>query len=501
MSWAMDKTNFDICTLEKLTGTSDNLFFGIIGSSTEINSFYTSNVKKILGYTPKEISVLPEKHYSLVVNDDIDNIRKILIELEGNKSKDSIEFTYRVNSKEGECIWLKETLQVSRNGNGSIIERASEIINISSFKKIEIESHNKLNSLKELNASKDKFISIVSHDLRSPFTTLIGFSEILLNETDISEEEKVEYLQYIYDASKQQLDYINCLLDWSRLQTGRVKVEPTRLNVKSTVANAIATLTHSAIRKNIDIKLDVNSELNMNADERLISQAIVYLTNNAIKFSHEEKTIYISASKFNDGMIEIVVRDEGVGISEENQSKLFRIDQKLVLPGTTGEKGSGMGLTLTKEIVEKHGGQIWLYSQVDNGSEFHLTIPEAKNIILIVEDEPDVLELYAKNIETRLPQFEIQNAKNGYEAIGLIRKILPTIIITNHDMPLMDGVQFVEAINKKDSAKSIPIIVIASDLNDEIKRIYSKLGIEKIIPKPRDINILTDVVTECLFQS
>jgi signal transduction histidine kinase len=90
-------------------------------------------------------------------------------------------------------------------------------------------------------------------------------------------------------------------------------------------------------------------------------------------------------------MIEIIVRDEGCGISEENQQKLFRIDQKLVLPGTNGEKGSGMGLTLTKEIIDKHGGQIWFYTQTDEGSEFHLTVPEAKNNVLIVENNDDIL--------------------------------------------------------------------------------------------------------------
>ena len=497
----MDKNNLDINILEQLAGSFNSLFFTVTDNSAKNRIRYTSNVKEILGYSPEEILQMPNIHYSLIVKDDINTIQKTLKEFEKNKSQNSVELRYRINSKSGREILLNETLTVNRNGNGKIDSKLSTVINVSSLKEDETGTNNQLKSLKELNESKDKFISIVSHDLRSPFTTLLGFSEILLNEKDITEEEKNEYLQYIYDSSKAQLDYINCLLDWSRLQMGRVKVEPSRLNVKTTVANAIAPLTHSAVHKNIDIKLDINSDLFMNADERLIGQATVHLASNAIKFSQEGKTVYISASRFKEGMVEIVVRDEGMGISEENKTKLFKIDQKLVLPATTGEKGSGMGLTLTKEIIDKHGGQIWVYSQIDEGSEFHITVPEAKNIVLIVEDDSVMLESYKKNIEAKLPYFEVHNAKNGYEAIGLIRKLLPTIIITNHNMPLMDGIQFIEAMNKRESGKNIPVVVIASELNDEVKKNYSKLGVENILPKPVDIDILVDLMKECLFQS
>ena len=200
-------------------------------------------------------------------------------------------------------------------------------------------------------------------------------------------------------------------------------------------------------------------------------------------------------------MIEIVVRDEGCGISDENQQKLFRIDQKLVLPGTNGEKGSGMGLTLTKEIVEKHGGQIWFYTQTGEGSEFHITIPEAKNYVLIVEDEASVLALYKKVIESNFSNFEIKTANNGYEAIRMIREILPTMIITDHDMPLMDGVQLVEAIGKRESGRNIPIIVISAKLSDDLKRSYSKLGVDRIISKPADLVKLIDNMKDLLFQS
>lgn len=496
----MDLNRLDITTLEKLI-SSTNLFFAIADSSQGEKYFYTPNVKDILGYSAEEIISLPEKHYSLICKEDLPGIKRTILELEEDKENSCAELVYKIKSKSGDDLWFKEKLNLARSGNGEIKERTSAVLDVTGDKAKEIEIKNQVEKLKEQNTNKDKFISIVSHDLRAPFTTLLGFSEILVNEPDITEEERTEYLQYIYDSSKSQLDYINCLLDWSRLQTGRVKVEPTRLNVKATIANAVAPLTGTAVRKNIDIKIDINTDLFMNADERLIGQAVVHLASNAIRFSEPEKTVTISASRFKEGMVEIVVRDEGVGISEENQTKLFRIDQKLVLPGTGGEKGSGMGLTLTKEIVEKHGGQVWFYSQLDEGSEFHITVPEAKNYILVVEDEVSVIALYKKIIESHFTNVEIKNASNGYEAIGMIRELLPTIILTDHDMPLMDGIQLVEAINKRESGRNIPVIVISAKLNDELVKAYSQLGVYKTIAKPAELDQLVDVIKDCLFQS
>ena len=497
----MAKNNFDIATLNKLAGSSKDLFFAVTNKLPNKSSIYSSNVESITGYTSEEIISLSEKHYSLVVNEDLEKVKTDLAVLEMDPEISSIILIYRINSKSGALLWLREHLAVTRDNKGSVAQKISIIFNITSEKQKESETQNQINTLKEQNSSKDKFISIVSHDLRAPFTTLLGFSEILINEQDISEEEKNEYLQYIYDASKMQLDFINCLLDWSRLQTGRVKLEPARLDVKHTIANAVAPLTGTAVRKTIEIKIDVPDEIYVNADERLISQAIVHLVNNAVKYSEEGKKVFITASRFKEGMIEVVITDQGVGISEENQIKIFRLDQKLALPGTSGEKGSGMGLTLTKEIIEKHGGQIWFYSQPGEGSEFHFTIPEAKNSVLIVEDDLNVRAMYKSSIEDNLPNFEVKTADNGYEAIGVVRKFLPTVVITNHDMPLMDGIQLVEAINKKDSGRNIPVIVISKILTDDNRRVYSRLGVDKIIPKPVDLELLISTVRECLFES
>lgn len=494
----MDNNQLRFESLAELCSGVKDIFFISLNKNRTIN-FHSDNLSDITGYSVDEINLLPEKIHSLIGEEDLPVIKKEFAEFESDSSKNGIEYSYRIISKDGKNLWLKEIQNVTRDPEGEIIQTDSVFINLTSSKIKENELEKTCSKLTETNAAKDKFISIISHDLRAPFTTLLGFSEILLNEKDISEEEKNEYLRYIYDASKTQLNLINCLLDWSRLQTGRIKVEPARLNVKSIIATAIAPLTGDAVRKNIDVKIDIPADLYMSADERLISQAVLTLVSNAIKYTTEGKEVLISSQRFKAGMIELVVRDEGLGIAEENQTKLFRIDQKFSIAGTNGEKGSGLGLTLMKEIIDKHNGQVWFYSKVGEGSEFHFTVPEAKNIALIVEDEIPVRTLYQRTIEAEMPNFEVKTADNGYEAIKMLKDFIPTIIITDHDMPLMNGIQLIEALYKKDSSKAIPVIVISAKLNDEINRSYSKLGIDKIIPKPVNLEKLVEAMKECLY--
>jgi PAS domain S-box-containing protein len=496
----MEPDKLDFKTLENFNRGLNGVFFTLKYLNGSNESIVSDSVQLVTGYSQSEIKNLPESYYSLITDDDKARINKELVEFYENDKLNKLELVYKLQHKDGKEIWLKELINAERTVNNSKITAVKSIVqNITEIKINESELQKSRDALKELNSTKDKFISIISHDLRAPFTTLLGFSEILLNEPDLTDDEKNEYLRYIFDASKSQLEMINCLLDWSRLQTGRIKIDPVRLNVKTMVSNAIAPLTGDAVRKNIDVKIDIPPDLNINADERLISQVVFNLTSNAIKFTPEGKEVLVSSNRFKEGMIEFVIKDEGLGIAEENQAKIFKIDQKFSLVGTTGEKGSGLGLTLVKEIIDKHGGQIWFYTQLGEGSEFHFTVTESKNIILLVEDEESIRTFYKKIIEEALPNFEVKFADNGYEAMGLYQDMIPTIIITDHDMQLMNGIQLVEAIQKKESNRTVPIIIISEVISEDISKKYNKLGVDRIISKPVDNDKFIQMIRECLY--
>ena len=445
---------------------------------------FSKSVEKVIGYSQEEITSKPGNLTSFIVDDDLPAVKKILTKIETDDNFSSGNVTFRLKTKNEDVIWVKETVTVERDSNNLPIRIFSLFSEISELKKSEIDFSESKDKLIEINKMKDRFLSIVSHDLRAPFTSLLGFSEILLNEPNLPFDERIEYLKYIHDASKTQLQLINHLLDWSKLQTGKIIIEPKRINAKELVSNCVSVLTGAAMRKDIEIKSDLPPDVFICADERLLTQAVTNLINNSIKFTGQGKKIYVQVNVFKEGMNEIVVRDEGIGISEENQDKLFRIDKKFSLEGTNGEKGSGLGLALVKEIIEKHGGDIWFYSKLNEGSEFHITIPEAKNVVVLVEDDITLRQLYKKMISNLITNFKVIEAENGYEAMGVILSQSPSLVITDHEMPLMNGIQLVEAMRKKDFNKNVPVIVISAKLSEEIIKRYKELNVDKIISKP-----------------
>jgi PAS domain S-box-containing protein len=456
----------------------------------------SKSVAGVLGYTAEEIEKKQGGFFSLIFDDDVSYVKRNINEFETNPKTMSMQQSFRVLDNQGKPKWLKEAISVERDEHGRVIRQLAVYCDINSSKENEQIFKVESDHLREINQAKDRFISIVSHDLRAPFTSLLGFSEILLNEKELSEEQKHEYLTYIHDASQNQLQLINYLLEWSRLQTGRIQMVIKRINLKVLVSTCVASLIGNAIRKDIELKQDIDGDIFVHADEKLISQAITNLLSNALKFTPKKSSVSVSSAKFKDGMIELIIKDQGRGISEKDQEKIFKIDQKFTLEGTDGEKGSGLGLTLVKEIVDKHKGDIWFYSKIDEGTEFHITLPEAKNIILLVEDDESLMEFYNKTIKKALPGYYVLRSKNGYEAMSIIMNSLPTIVITDHDMPLMNGYQLVEAIRKRDKDYLIPILVISAKMDPELQEKYERLGVIEILQKPIDQVNLVKTLTE-----
>ncbi|MDM8561570.1 hybrid sensor histidine kinase/response regulator [Candidatus Parabeggiatoa sp. HSG14] len=230
----------------------------------------------------------------------------------------------------------------------------------------------KIEELKQANASKDKFFSIIAHDLINPFNSLIGLLELLAHQNEqLSEEDKDKFIQIILNSSKKSYDLLKNLLEWSRAQTGRIKVNPVTFNLKEMIDRNIELLEHQASAKNINLfsYIEANSVF---ADEQMLDTVIRNLLSNAVKFTPINGKVSI-LSKKRGNEVEISISDTGVGI--EDIDKLFRIDVTYTTEGTEKEKGSGLGLILCKEFVEKNRGSIWVESEKGKGSIFHINLP------------------------------------------------------------------------------------------------------------------------------
>lgn len=283
-----------------------------------------------------------------------------------------LNFSANVNG-ERRTLNLNAKLVHDLDGNGEQIIGSIQDIT----ERIEAEENiKKYNAeLKNLNDSKDKFFSILAHDLLSPFSVLMGYSEILANQTEtLSNEEIREFSGYIYNTSKRSLDLLNELLEWSRLQTNRVNFNPSSVNFHKLANEIILLYQDVAKSKNLVISNYVPESIEVFADSHMISTLIRNLISNAIKFTPENGTISIDAKRMN-GEVEISVKDSGVGMNEENLKNLFRLDKTISTKGTNQEKGNGLGLILCKELVEKNNGNISAMSKEGEGSTFKILLP------------------------------------------------------------------------------------------------------------------------------
>ena len=229
--------------------------------------------------------------------------------------------------------------------------------------------------LNELNATKDKFFSIIAHDLKNPFNSLLGFSNILKNNAErYNTEEIKEFADDMVEAAKQAYQLVENLLDWSRIQRGVIVPERTWIPALE-LTNEIKHLSiKQAQLKKITLTIDVNPETQIYIDKEMTNMVLRNLVSNAIKFTPENGFVNILVEN-NDSGSHFTVIDNGIGISPEHLERLFLIDNKLTSPGTNGELGTGLGLILCKEFIEKQGGEIWAYSTPGKGSEFHFKLP------------------------------------------------------------------------------------------------------------------------------
>jgi PAS domain S-box-containing protein len=232
--------------------------------------------------------------------------------------------------------------------------------------------------LESANQNKDKFFSIISHDLRSPLSGIMSLLDIIVSDYDsLGEDERKEILTEASKTSKSTFTLMENLLDWSRVQTGNISYEPqnTSLNL---ILTSIKNLYYQKLKeKSISLNFDFDPEYLVFADSNMTETILRNLISNAIKFTKEFGLILISFETLDNDVL-IKIKDTGVGMDEKQISKLFKIDQTHSTIGTSGERGTGLGLLLCKELVEKQGGKIWIESVVNTGTTFYFTLPKAK---------------------------------------------------------------------------------------------------------------------------
>ena len=350
-----------------LEGTSPTFIEDINGSILEMNNeavnFYGFSREELVG---KSIKLLvPDENH-----EKIDELIKRC--LEGKLVRD-VEGLQK--KKDGSKISVLMTLSLLTDDENKPFAIASIASDITEQKNIEMELTKSRAVAESANAAKDKFFKIISHDLRSPFNNIIGFSNSLNEKYELFDDSRrKDYIQRINISSNYAYNLLENLLTWARTQTDEITINKEELNLKILVDTSISSAVLNADSKNISIINNIPPELFLSIDKNTALTFIRNIVNNAIKFTHKGGRITID-TVVNENSINLHIIDTGVGISPEVIDQLFQIGKDIITNGTDNEKGTGLGLILCKEFIERNGGSITVKSEVNKGSEFIIVLP------------------------------------------------------------------------------------------------------------------------------
>ena len=386
-----------------------------------------------------------------------------------------------INFRDGRIIERNSLPQLV---DGKVAGRVWSFRDITERKRAETELHQAKEQAEAATHLKNQFITLISHDLRSPLLSIKGMLDMAKaeNPDGLREMDQSRTLDRIAKSTGGLIALIEHLLDHSRLQSGSIKPEMRFINARSLVEEQIGWISHLATVKNITIQNILPDSMRIYADPDLYGEVIHNLLSNAIKFTQAGGNIDI----FSTEETTVAVRDNGVGIDEKTLPDLFSIGVKTTTYGTDGEKGNGLGLPYSHDIMKAHGGSLTAVSMKGVGAEFHIILPGHDTSILIVDDQ-DIQRATVKDMLAKLDGIRVVEAHNGADALEILQHIMPAVIITDIQMPEMDGFELVRRIRGLPQYEMVPIMAVTAFTGDDPAELREKLltlGADDFIAKP-----------------
>ncbi len=371
----LKKANVELIKLSKVASETDNAItiFDKDGNLEWINDGFT----RMYGYTQDQY--IKEKNINIIDGSDNPNIREAVKSCINDKK--SVVYQFKTRTRDGKELWAQTTLTHVIDKNGDTINLIAIDSDITKIKQAEREILDQKQEIEEQrdklaksNATKNKFFRIIAHDLRNPISTLAGSTNLIFNDFDEYNKEQTKgFIGELNKLSQTTFNLLENLLDWSSTQMGEIKFFPKLIDIHSLTNESIELIKRKLGSKNIDLKVNVKKGTIAYADENMIKTVIRNLLSNAVKFTPENGIIEITCSDDTE-FLKYSVKDSGIGIKKEDQNKLFRIDTHHTTPGLANEKGSGLGLILCKEFIEKNGGIISILSEPQKGTNIEFTL-------------------------------------------------------------------------------------------------------------------------------
>ncbi|MDH5719096.1 MAG: PAS domain S-box protein [Spirochaetia bacterium] len=462
--------------IEEALAESERRYREIIGTTLEGYWLINTNLEtidvneslcKMLGYSREEM--LGKKPVDFV---DEENAK--IFRAQTSKISTTLNRSYEIvlKSKSGEDINALFNATTIKDKNGKPAGGVAFVTDITELKKSKFEAE-------EANMLKDKFLALVSHDLKNPLNGVMGYFQMLEDVKSLTNEEK-DWVHEGLRAAEEMNDLITQVLNVSRIKSGKIKTKPVFFSAERIVQKIIKSFTRRLEQKGIKIVNELPLNTRIYADEHLFLQALSNVISNAIKFCSNADTIRIYEHKENP--VTIAVEDTGAGIGPENLPLLFKYEEKTSTRGTHGESGTGLGLPLVNDIMRAHKGRVYAESAPKEGSTFYLQVPKVTPRILLVDDSKAEREFIKKSLEKL--DLHFSEAETGLQALEALEKEIPHLILLDVKMPDMDGFEFLEIIREKELSKTIPVLVITIDDRIETRNKIFALGADDFIAKP-----------------
>jgi PAS domain S-box-containing protein len=352
--------------------------------TTDLNlqtTYISPSVHRLEGYKPEERKalaiekVLTPQSYQFIST----LMNRILMDYaEGVKDfRNASElFDVEIIRKDGSTFWAEVNASLMFDLEGNVVGISGITRDISDRKKIEDALKSSEKKLIELNATKDKFFSILAHDLKNPFNSILGFSNELVQSYErYSDDERKAFVSTIRSSAQGAYQLLGNLLEWSALQTGRLSIQPTNFPIHQLINEVLFEVSGQILSKAIIVENLTEAQLQVKADRNMVSTVLRNFISNSIKFSNNQGSITIKSSTTGN-IVTISVKDTGIGIQAETLNNLFKIQEKATTLGTAGEKGTGLGLILCKEFIENNNGKLWIQSKWQEGTTVFFTLPK-----------------------------------------------------------------------------------------------------------------------------